>query len=33
MSIIKFKKKEHEVAMPCTHNSMNIDRANLAKNV
>lgn len=28
MSIIKFKKKEQEVAMPCTHDSLNIDRAN-----
>lgn len=28
MGIIKFKKKEHEVATPCTHDSLNIDRVN-----
>lgn len=28
MGIIKFKKKEHEVTTPCTHDSINIDRAN-----
>lgn len=28
MSIIKFKKKEQEVATPCTHDSLSIDRVN-----